>query len=122
MAWKAPGAGEMRDRITIKRRTTVSDGMGGREDQLVTVFANLPAQIVAKRGGEKVQSDRLSGLAPADIIIRHTAAVMDQIGADCIVVDDRSGKEHGVQWVGCLEEGRKRFIMLACVAGEVSVG
>ncbi len=122
MAWRAPGAGDLRDRITIQRRSTVSDGMGGRENVIVTVLANLPAQIVSKRGGEQVQSDRLSGLDPADIFIRYTTAIFDQIGPDCIVVDDRSDKSYAIKWVGCLEEGRKRWILLACRAGEVSLG
>lgn len=122
MAWKAPGAGDLRERITIQRRSAISDGMGGTEDVLTPLFSNLPAKIVSKRGGEQVQSERLSGLDPADIYIRHTTVIFDRLGADCIVVDDRSGKRFGIKWVGCLEDGRKRWILLAAQAGEVSLG
>ncbi len=121
MAWRAPGAGALVDRVTIRRRSSVSDGMGGFEDSWVDLLVDQPARITPSRGGEAVQSQRLSGLAPADILMRRANDTLTITSAD-IAVDARSGQTYNIKWVGSLEEGRKSFLLLACTAGEVTNG
>jgi head-tail adaptor len=121
MAWRVPGAGSLSDRVTIRRRDRISDGMGGYVDSWSDLLTDLPARIVQTRGGESVQSQRLSGLAPADILIRRSDAALAVTSAD-IAVNARSGQIYNIKWVGSLEDGRKSFLLLACTAGEVSNG
>lgn len=121
MAWRVPGAGALSDRVTIRRRDRVSDGMGGYTDSWCDLLANIPARIVPSRGGESVQSQRLSGLAPADILIRRSDAALAVTSAD-VAVDARTGQAYNIKWVGSLEDGRKSFLLLACTAGEVANG
>lgn len=119
--WRAPGAGDFRDRITIRRRSSTGDGYGGTVDVWADFLADQPAAIRTVRGGEQVQSERLSGISRADIIIRASTAANTITPAD-IVVDDRTNATYEIKWVGHLEDGRKRFIVMACTAGEVSRG
>lgn len=119
MAWRAPGAGELRDRIAVESRSRVSDGMGGAEDAWVPVLSAIPARIVAVKGGEAVQSMRLSGTAPYDVTIRLTNDTRT-ITSGHRIVNERTGEPLNVKWVGSLEEGRQAWLSLACVAGEVA--
>jgi len=119
MAWTPPGAGALTERITIKRRSQISDGMGGYEDAWVNVATAIPAKITAKRGGEQVQSERLSGLSPTDIVVRADARTRT-ITAEDVVIDDRTGRHYAIKWAGNLEDnGRSRFVMLVCEAGSI---
>jgi head-tail adaptor len=121
MAWRAPRAAEFRDRITIQRKQQISNGGGGFTDTWVAVLGDVPAKIVATRGGESVQALRLSGTTPYDITIRASAAT-DAITAGYRAVNSRTGEALNVKWVGNLQEGRKAFLTLSCVSGEPAHG
>lgn len=119
MAWRAPGSGELRDRVTIRRRSSVRDDMGGIVDAWTVIATAIPAKISATRGGESVQAMRLSGTAPFDITVRLNATTSTISAAD-MVVNDRTGERMAVKWAGCLEDCRKSWLSIAAVAGEVT--
>jgi head-tail adaptor len=121
LAWTPPGAGALRDRITIESKLSTSDGMGGTTDAWEAVLTSIPAKIVGMRGGEAVQALRLSGTAPFEVTIRATQDTASITSGDRIIVS-RSGQRLNVQWVGSLEEGRKAWLLLTCIAGEVANG
>lgn len=63
-------AGALRDRITIKRETNASDGMGGYDrswGELATVWAN----VTSLNGREAVLGHVLQGISTFQIIVRH---------------------------------------------------
>lgn len=109
------GAGTLRDLISIERRTQTKNGRGGTADTWAAIGASIPASIVAQRGGEAVQSQRLAGTTPVDIIVRYSALTASIQPSDR--ARDASGAIYAVRWVGSLDEGRPRWIMLSCTTG-----
>lgn len=120
MSYLPPRAGDLRDRISVERRGTTSDGMGGIVPswEPVGALTGLSARIEAMRGGETVKAMRLAGENPADITIRWSTAAATITNADR-VRDDRTGATFAVKWTGNLDNERK-FLVLACQAGGVS--
>ncbi|MCB4861970.1 head-tail adaptor protein [Sphingobium sp. PNB] len=121
MAWAAPGAGQLRDLLTIRRKSQISDGMGGFRSQWDDVLTNIPARITATRGGEAVNAQRLNGHQPFEITVRLCADTQTITSAD-IAVNARTGTTYNIKWISSLEEGRKSFLLILAQAGEVSVG
>ena len=117
--WKAPAAGEFRDRIKIERKSNVSDGMGGVTDAWTVVADDIPARIEAARGSEAVRSKRLSGVTTFDIVIRRTANT-DFTAGDRLT-DIRAEVVMNILWCGSLDRDR-RYLVLTCEAGGVQNG
>lgn len=84
-----------------------------------TIAARLPASIAIKRGGEEVQAQRLSGVTPMEITVRYDDATA-QIGPGDNATNDATGETYAIQWAGCLDEGRPRWITIAAEAGTVA--
>lgn len=121
MAWRVPRASNFRDRITIERNTRTPNGGGGFTDSWQTILRAVPAHIVATRGGEQVQSLRLNGTTPVDVTVRANADTMEITAGDR-AVNARTGELLNIKWVGSLQEGRKSYLTLSCMAGEVAHG
>jgi head-tail adaptor len=122
MAYRTPRAGELRDSLRFDRRASVSDGMGGAlDDSWTPILTGVAAKIVARKGGEEVRSQRLSGIAPFDISVRHCEATV-AISAGDRCVNESTGQSYDIKWVGSLDEGRSRFVTLDCQAGGVIDG
>lgn len=94
---------------------SVKNGRGGTADTWAAIVSGLPASIDAQRGGEAVQSQRLAGSTPTDIIVRYSALTASILPSDR--VRDANGAIYAVKWAGSLDEGRPRWIMLSCVTG-----
>jgi SPP1 family predicted phage head-tail adaptor len=63
-------AGQLRDRITIKRETNTPDGTGGYDRSWSTV-AEVWANIVSMNGREAVLGQVLQGISTFQITVRH---------------------------------------------------
>ncbi len=87
-------------------------------DSVETIASAIPARIAVKRGGEEVQSKRLSGVAPYDITVRYDAITAAITTSD--TVTDQHGKVYSVLWVGSLDEGRPRWITIMAESGTVA--
>ncbi len=112
------GAGILRDTITISRPSRVSDGRGGTVASTVIVAANIPARITVKRGGEQVQAQRLSGITPYDITVRYDATTATILHGDTLT--DQHATTYSIKWVGCLDDGRPRWITIIAETGTVA--
>lgn len=112
------GAGILRDKITVSRPSRVSDGRGGTVASTTIVAANIPARIAVKRGGEQVQAQRLSGITPHDITIRYDATTAAIQHGDTLI--DQHGTTYSIDWAGCLDEGRSRWITIMAKTGTVA--
>lgn len=112
------GAGILRDTITISRPSRVSDGRGGTVASTTIVATNIPARITVKRGGEQVQAQRLNGITPHEITVRYDATTATIQHGDTIA--DQHGTAYGIEWAGCLDEGRPRWITIMAKTGTVA--
>jgi head-tail adaptor len=121
MAWTPPGAGQLRDRIAIERRSATRNDAGSIVDGWTPLLDAIPAKIVATRGGEAVQAMRLAGTSPFDVTIRLTPDTAGITSGDRLR-NTRTGATMNIRWVGSLEDGRASWLSLSCVAGEVSDG
>lgn len=121
MAWIAPRPGDLRDRVAIERRSTTRNEAGGIEDGWSNLIEAIPAKINATRGGEAVQALRLSGTSPYDVTIRLTRET-ETITAGDRLINTRTGETMNIRWAGSLETARKSWVVLSCIAGEVSDG
>lgn len=112
------GAGILRATITVSRPSRVSDGRGGTVASTVIVAANIPARITVKRGGEQVQAQRLSGITPHDITVRYDTTTATIRHGDTLT--DQHDVIYAIKWVGCLDEGRPRWITIMAETGTVA--
>ena len=119
MAFRPRPAGKFRHRISVERRSSVSDGMGGFEEGWSTAFGGIACRIEHAKGSEVVQADRVSSIANVDIHIRKSEAFT--IGAGDRLRDERSGEIYAVKWVGSLDE-LERDLLVVATKGEVSNG
>lgn len=121
MAYRPPGAGQLREKVKIERRSKSSDGMGGVNlTGWTTVASGLPAQISPVRGGEDVRSLRLSGTSLYDVTVRSSAN-LSAIDATHRIVNERTGQTYNVKWVANLDE-RGRFLTFTVEAGGLQDG
>ncbi len=63
--------GRLRERITVRRLSDVSDGKGGYARAWTTVAASLPAEVLGQSGREAVIANTLQGTATYKITVRH---------------------------------------------------
>lgn len=117
MAFRPRPAGHFRHRISIERRSTVSDGMGGTTESWSTVASGIACRIEEARGGEAVQSNRVSSIANVDIHIRWTSEF--SLGSGDRLRNDRTDEIYSVKWVGSLDE-LERDLLVVATRGEVS--
>jgi SPP1 family predicted phage head-tail adaptor len=112
------GAGDLRDRITVTRASKVSNGRGGTTSAVATVADRLPAKIVVRKGGEEIQAKRLTGVTPHDITVRYDSVSAAISASDTLT--DQHGTVYAIKWVGSLDEGRKRWLMIMADTGTVA--
>lgn len=119
MAYRPPIASRFRDKISVERKVSTSDGMGGTTDAWTTVLSGVSAAVLEAKGGERVQSDRLSSIAAVDIWVRKSNDL--DITATDRLRNDRTGEVFSVKWVGSLDQDT-RHVLIAATKGEVSNG
>jgi hypothetical protein len=108
----------LRNRITVMRASEAPNGRGGKTKVLTNVADNLPASITVKRGGEEVQAQRLTGVTAYDIVVRNDNITSTITSRDTIT--DFEGVTYSIDWVGSLDEGRKRWLLIAAKTGTVA--
>jgi len=106
-------AGDLRQAITVQRKTTTPNAAGDLTGSWANV-ATLAASIMPTRGGETVRAQRLGGISPFDIVVRSSSVTRSITSADRLI--DRDGQAYNVKWAGNLD-GRDRFIWIAAEAG-----
>lgn len=102
--------GEMRDRVTISRVTTVADAGGGQAETWATLYANIPAKVQPVRGHEQETQGRVQTV--------RTILVTVQYGYDITILDKLVWD--GVDWNITHAENRdgsRRRLTLECEVG-----
>jgi len=74
-------AGDLRQRITIRRQSDVPDGKGGFDRGWTTLAANLSSQVINLNGREAIIAHVLQGVSYFQVTIRYRTDVQvsDQI-------------------------------------------
>lgn len=74
-------AGDLRDRITVRRLQDVADGSGGFDRSWADVITNLSANVISQNGRESVISYVLQGISYFEVTVRYRTdiQVSDQI-------------------------------------------
>jgi SPP1 family predicted phage head-tail adaptor len=93
-----PQAGDLRDRITIKRRVEVRDATGGL-DRTWETLAEVWAQVISINGREEVIGNVLQGTSTFQVTIRYRndLKASDQIlwngrELNVLAAEDREGR------------------------------
>lgn len=102
-------AGKLREPITIQRKQTASDGMGGQALQWVDLFATR-ADVRPVSGREAVQAMQLQASITHRIYIRYRA---DLTAADRILLRGQPLQIRAIINI----EMRNRWLELACDQG-----
>lgn len=102
-------AGKLRESITIQRKQTASDGMGGQALQWVDLFATR-ADVRPVSGREAVQAMQLQASITHRIYIRYRA---DLTAADRILLRGQPLQIRAIINI----EMRNRWLELACDQG-----
>lgn len=110
MVFRLPGAGQLRDKVTIERPERTPNGRGGEVVTWTAVASGASARISPTKGGEDVRAARLTGVNTYDVTVRFTTA-LSAIEADWRVTNDRTGDEYNVVWASNLEQ-RRRFLTI----------
>jgi head-tail adaptor len=115
---KGLGAGSLRDRITVTRASEAPNGKGGKMKVTAVIADSVPASITVKRGGEVVQAQRLGAQTPYEIVVRYDANTATITSRDTIT--DGNGVVYAIDWIGSLDEGRKRWLVIEAKTGTVA--
>lgn len=102
-------AAKMREPLTVQRKVTVSDGMGGMVVQWVTLFTTR-GEVKPLSGREALQAMQLQASITHRIYIRYRA---DLTAADRIIM---RGQPLQIRAVLNMEM-RNRWLELSCEAG-----
>lgn len=115
MAFRPPGAGELRERVKIERPVTEPNGRGGEVTRWVSVGSGLPAKITPTKGGEEVRAARLTGVNSFDVTVRQSSALTAP-AANWRLTNERTGAVYNIKWAANLDE-RGRWLTMTVVAG-----
>jgi SPP1 family predicted phage head-tail adaptor len=104
-------AGELRERITIERATTTSDGHGGRTVTWSPVYSNgVWAKVQSVRGREEERQGRLSTVETYLVTVRFAVSVTT---LDRVVWRGRTMNIRAV----ADREGTREWLTLECETG-----
>ena len=102
------GAGNLKDRVRFERRTTTDDGHGNEEGG----WGDLSPPVVRwcelkpTRGGEEVQSARLTGNASWDCWVRADSGTRSVQVGDRAVDARNPARTWNIRFIGDMDAGR----------------
>lgn len=108
-----PGAGELRERVTVQQPTTTTDAQKGRATTWGTLAASLPAKVVPLSARERIQSAALGAQQVYTVLIRYRADVTTKMRLSWTPYKATAAKTlqiHGAQ----PHEGRRVFLNMSC--------
>lgn len=115
---KAPGPGELRDRVRFERRAEQPDGYGNTEADWAEILPGKSeryVRLLPTRGGEQVIAGRLQGVRAFDLSV-SADSLTRQVGPGDRVVNVRTGEALNVRWAADLD-GRNTWMLMQVEAG-----
>lgn len=122
MAWKPPGANELRSRVKFQKRGDANnDGGVIKADWVDIPLASRACRLMPVRGGEETMADRQAGVTLFDLVVRFDP-VTRAINTDHrVVVESMAGQASGrvfaIKWAEDLE-AKSRWIVMLLEAGK----
>ena len=110
------GAGDLRDRIKIQRRTVVSDDYGNDDGAFADIGVSRAAKITPTRGGEAVQAGRLTGKAGYDVWVRSDSGTRSIQPGDIAIDERNASRVFNIRFVGDMD-GKRTWLLLQCELG-----
>jgi head-tail adaptor len=108
--------GELRERVRIERRATITDdGYGNTRGAWALFLGPVAARIAPATGSEEVLADRPAGIQPAEITIRWSRVARD-IQPQDRVVDVRHGRTWNILAIANTDE-RHGYLTISASAG-----
>lgn len=91
-------AGELRDRISIQRKTEQSDGAGGSEFvwAAITGLASIRGAFRPERGNERIDNGRLTSSVAGTLKIRSSSASRGIVASDRAIINGDAYAIHSV--------------------------
>lgn len=112
-------AGDMRERVRFEARATTGDEYGNPTAGAFVAQFTRAAKFKPLVGGEEVMQDRLGGIQPVVISVRHDSSTV-RITPEWRAVDVRTGAIYEIRTAVDMDS-RKQFIdMMAVSLGEVA--
>lgn len=106
-------AGQLRERVTVQRRSEVSDGAGNYLSDWANLYTSLPARIIPLRGGETVIASKLQGTGIVNIVVRYSSESAAVTTEDRIV---HGSETYNIRYISN-EDERDRFLTFMCERG-----
>jgi head-tail adaptor len=124
MAWKPPGANELRSRVRFQKKGP-GENIGGevRREWVDLPQASRACRLQPVRGGEETMADRQSGVSLFDLVVRFDSVTRTITDDHRVVCDILAGKtlspprEFAIKWAEDLE-ARGRWIVMLLEAGK----
>lgn len=105
-------SGQLREKIKIQRRSSVSDGAGNFVSDWADLYTGIPARVVPLRGGESIISAKLHGTAIVEVHVRYSSD-MASVTTDDRIVDERSGVSYNIRLIENQDERRRYLSFMA---------
>lgn len=111
------GAGDLRQRVKFQRRTEVDDGYGNTEGGWADLSIDRAASLTPTRGGEAVQSGRLTGSASWDLWVRADSATKALTTGDRAIDVRDASRVFNIVFGPADMDGRNTWLLLQCTSG-----
>lgn len=122
MAWKPPGANELRSKVRFQRMVRGENDAGEVKEDWVDVTSRA-CRLMPVRGGEETMADRQTGVSLFDLVVRFDSATRAVTTDYRVVAEHMAGKvcdpprEFAIRWAEDLE-ARGRWIVMLLEAGK----
>jgi head-tail adaptor len=111
------GAGDLRDRVKFQRRASGDDGYGNTESGFTDLGIERSCSLTPTRGGEAVQSGRLTGSASWDLWVRADSGTKSLTVGDQVVDTRDASRTFNIVFGPADMDGRNAWLLLQCTSG-----
>lgn len=109
-------AGQLRHRVTFRRRQTSNDDMGNYLTNWADLFVDVPSMVKPVRGGEMTVHEKLRGTGVVEVWVRSNSET-STVNADDMLVHD--GVDFNIRYVEPIDY-KGRYLKMVCERGVAS--
>lgn len=113
---KPKGAGDLRQRVYFERRVEADDGYGNPVGAWSPLNITRAASLLPTRGGEVVQSDRLTGRVQWDCWVRSDSGTRSIQTGDRMVDARDTSRTFNVGFIGDMD-GDRTWLLIQATSG-----
>lgn len=113
---KPKGAGDLRQRVYFERRAEGEDGYGNPVESWEPLHISRAASLLPTRGGEIVQSDRLTGRVQWDCWVRSDSDTRSLQTGDRMVDERNTSSTFNIGFIGDMD-GDGVWLLIQATSG-----